>query len=452
MLEGDNNVAIVSRKMGMASILFMLPLAACGKLDNGAADKAPNAQTPPAEIVFYGGSTQPKDFFDKQYGELLYKKFPQHTFKYIQMPSGNIQEGTTKLLTEGQRIDIFYNNIGIFENTLFSFGMQYDMTDLMKKHQVDLGRLEQESIKAMKQFSGGKTYGVPVTDMKFVLFYNKDIFDKFGVGYPRDGMTWDEAIELGKKLTRFDNGTQYVGLSTSPSQFIAQNQLSIPIVNNETEQPTINTNPGWRRLFDALFVQPMQDNGVRSKIGALKAIPGNDAFVTKQDLAMYAYNIAIYISPSLIPAMQQFNWDMVTVPVFPDAPGVGSQTTPFYFGLTNMTKEKDAAMEVLKFMISDEYQNWVSRRGFIPTLMTDETKREYGKETAFPNKNYAALFKYKNAPIPPSADYTFSVNSVYAASALPIANGTKDMNTAFREAEELALKRIEEAKRNRTAK
>ncbi|MEF3304591.1 ABC transporter substrate-binding protein [Paenibacillus sp. GYB003] len=403
------------------------------------------------EIVFYGGSAQPKDFFDRQYGELLYQKFPQYTFKYIQMPSGSptIADATTKLITEGQRIDIFYNNIGIFENTLFALDLQYDMSDLIKKHNVDLSRLEQESIKAMKQFSAGKTYGVPVTDMKFVLFYNKDIFDKFGVSYPKDGMTWEEATNLGKKLTRLEGGKQYVGLSTAPSQFIAQNQLSVPMVDIEKDQPTINTNASWRKLFDTMFVQPMQDAGFRAKLGEIKTIPGNDAFVTKQDLAMYAYNIAIYISPSFIPAMQSFNWDMVTVPVFPEAPGVGSQTTPFYFGLTKMTKHKDAAAEVLKYMVSDEYQSWVSRRGFVPTLTTEQTKKEYGKESAFPDKNYAALFKYKNAPIPPSADYTYAVNNVYASMALPIANGTKDMNTAFREAEEQALQKIEEAKRLR---
>lgn len=443
-------MSMTSRKITAVPLAFVLLLTACGTSGGGDAVQQPaEAQTAPAEIIFYGGSTQPQDFFDRQYGELLYKKFPQHTIKYIQMPAGTIQEATTKLLTEGQRFDIFYNNIGIFENTLFWAGLQYDMTELMKKHNVDLSRLEQESIQAMKQFSAGKTYGVPVTDMKFVLFYNKDIFDKFGVAYPKDGMTWDEAIALGKKLSRTEDGVQYVGLSTSPSQFISQNQLSIPLVNHQTDQPTIYSNAGWRKLFDALFVQPMQDAGVRSKLESTKSIPNNDAFVNKQDLAMYAYNIAIYISPSLIPAMQKFNWDMVTMPVFPEAPGVGSQTTPFYFGLTNMAKEKDAAMEVLKFMISDEYQSWVSRRGFIPTLMTDETKKEYGKETVFPDKNYAALFRYKNAPIPPSADYTFSVNNVYAGTALPIATGVKDMNTAFREAEELANKQIEEFKRNR---
>jgi multiple sugar transport system substrate-binding protein len=460
MSRGNWVMALARKALIAVSLASVQLLAACGgnggtgsKGGNeaGKEDPAAKALSEPAEIVFYGGSTQPQEFFDNQYGQQLYKKFPQYTFKYIPMPTGsaNIQEATTKLITEGQRIDIFYNNIGIFENTLFALDLQYDMTDLMKSHKVDLTRLEQESINAMKQFSAGKTYGVPVTDMKFVLFYNKDIFDKFGVAYPKDGMTWDDAITTGKKLNRLDSGKQYVGLSTSPSQFIAQNQLSTPMVINEKDQPTINTDPRWRKLFDTMFVQPMSDSGFRSKLAEIKAIPGNDAFVNKQDLAMYAYNIAIYISPSLIPAMQKFNWDMVTVPVFPDTPGVGTQSTPFYFGLTKMTKHKDAATEVLKYMVSDEYQSWVSRRGFVPTLTTDDNKRNYGKDSVFPDKNYSALFKYKNAPIPPFADYTFAVNTIYASTALSVANGSKDMNTAFREAEELANKKIEETKRLR---
>ncbi|MDF2725210.1 MAG: extracellular solute-binding protein family 1 [Paenibacillus sp.] len=441
----------------ISTICVITSLAACGK--DSATEKESKAKstvatpTEQVEIVFYGASAQPQEFFDQQYGELLYKKFPQYKFKYIQKPKEpNYLQYTTELITAGERFDIYYNNIGIFENTIFPLGLQYDMTDLMKKHNVNLNQLEQESVNAMRQFSEGKTYGIPVTDMKFALFYNKDIFDKFGVSYPKDGLTWDQALDMSKKLTRYDNGKQYFGISTSPNQYINQNQLSIPLVDSRTEKPTINTNPSWRKLFDIMFVQPMQDVGVKAAINELKRVPNYTDFVMNQNVALLPYNIAVYLDSGFITVLKTYNWDMVTVPVFPEAPGVGSQTTPFYFGLTNMAKQKDAAMEVLKYMISDEYQMWVARRGFIPTLPTEAIKKEYGKETAFPDKNYAALFKYKNASIPPSADYTSALNGIYGSAALSIANGTKDINTAFRDAEEMALKRIEETKMNRAKK
>ena len=48
----------------------------------------------------------------------------------------------------------------------------------------------------------GVQYGFPLSLQINVLFYNKNIFDGFGVSYPQDAMTWDEFIETAKRVTR----------------------------------------------------------------------------------------------------------------------------------------------------------------------------------------------------------------------------------------------------------
>jgi multiple sugar transport system substrate-binding protein len=35
-----------------------------------------------------------------------------------------------------------------------------------------------------------------------LIFYNKDIFDKYGVPYPKDNWTWDDFVNIAKKLTK----------------------------------------------------------------------------------------------------------------------------------------------------------------------------------------------------------------------------------------------------------
>lgn len=42
----------------------------------------------------------------------------------------------------------------------------------------------------------------PVVNNTMSLYYNKDLFDKFGVSYPKDGMTWDEVLELNRQLDK----------------------------------------------------------------------------------------------------------------------------------------------------------------------------------------------------------------------------------------------------------
>ena len=48
----------------------------------------------------------------------------------------------------------------------------------------------------------GHLYSLPRYASVYVLFYNKDLFDEVGVGYPDDSWTWDDYLAAAKKLTR----------------------------------------------------------------------------------------------------------------------------------------------------------------------------------------------------------------------------------------------------------
>ena len=52
----------------------------------------------------------------------------------------------------------------------------------------------------------GRQYGVPLSIQVRILFYNKNIFDRFGVSYPQAPLTWREFVEIAKRVThRADN-------------------------------------------------------------------------------------------------------------------------------------------------------------------------------------------------------------------------------------------------------
>lgn len=46
----------------------------------------------------------------------------------------------------------------------------------------------------------GSTYGIPYRMDAWVLFYNKDLFDKAGIAYPDGCWTWDEYVKVAKEL------------------------------------------------------------------------------------------------------------------------------------------------------------------------------------------------------------------------------------------------------------
>ena len=50
----------------------------------------------------------------------------------------------------------------------------------------------------------GKTYLIPLQAAMMIMFYAKKIFDEAGVAYPKDDWTFDQFVELAKKLTNAD--------------------------------------------------------------------------------------------------------------------------------------------------------------------------------------------------------------------------------------------------------
>lgn len=391
-----------------------------------------------AEIVFYSNNGELTESFDARMGNAIRKKFPAMTIKFIQAGAGT---SLADLITSGTRFDIFYQSIGNFEAQAFPFDIQYDMTELIRKHGIDLSRLDPTVVEAVKQASGGKLYGLPVTTTNLVLYYNKDIFDKFGVPYPLDGITWDEAMEMNKKLTRQESGVQYFGFTHSPFHSLRLNPFSIPHADLANDKPTINRDERWKTFFDVFYTQPLSASGYQEGVVKLNRLPDINDFVKGKTVGMYAY------LSSLIYAwekeMQQLNWDIVALPTWKGQPNVGSQSYPSYYGITKMAHNKDAAAQVLKYIVSDEFQEAIARKGTMPVLNSDKAKAELGKESPFADRNWKAIFYNKFAPIPPKAAYDGDLVATYYSFGNQLSLGKMDLNTAFRSAEEEALKKID---------
>src|SRR5690606_22701013 len=61
------------------------------------------------------------------------------------------------------------------------------------------------------QIEGGLT-ALPYSRKLFALYYNKDVFDEHDTPYPRDGMTWDEVLDLAARLpSGFNLDVSYMG-------------------------------------------------------------------------------------------------------------------------------------------------------------------------------------------------------------------------------------------------
>ncbi|MEF3302884.1 ABC transporter substrate-binding protein [Paenibacillus sp. GYB003] len=432
----------------LAMAMVALPLAACGgggtatggvPTSKGGAAGGAAGNNEPAELVFYGAAGNTEAEFNARWGDYIRKQFPNYTLKYIMNEKGKT---LPELIAAGETIDIIFDSIGGTASNLIDNGFQYDITELAKKHSVDLNRFEPTFIDAIKQMGG--LYGLPVNGGGLVIYYNKDIFDKFGAPYPKDGMSWEELLELSKKVTRMDGGKQYAGFATSVVHPMRMNPFSLDVVDRKTLTAAIG-NEKWKTLLQTVMIQPIvQDDGYRQLFTQKKGGLWTDDFAKQQNLAMFMMNFGLQYA---VKEFETLNWDMTAIPTFKDRPGVGTQPYPNYFYITSASKAKDAAMNVLKYVTSDEHETIESKKGNIPVLKNEEIKKVFGQETIYKGKNMKnAVYYNKFAEPHAKTVYDDKVAGPLDANIKKVIYGEIDLNTAFRNAEQEANKAIEEMK------
>ncbi|MEF3308481.1 extracellular solute-binding protein [Paenibacillus sp. GYB004] len=416
---------------------------ACGSADNQKNGPAPEAAPKsyvdePAELVIFGAVGNTEEVWNERFGTALKMKFPKYKFTYIQGTAKNTLQSN---IAAGQTIDLIHDSLGNMRANIIDNGFQYDLSTLMKTHQIDTSRFETAVFDALSD--KGKLYGFPLHDGGLVMYYNKDIFDKFGVDYPKNGMTWDEAIALGKRLTRFEDGIQYLGLGVSINHMLTMNPYSLPFVDETGAKAAIN-NDAFRKLIRKSILEPTEANGYRQYLTSVNKTINNDNFMKDKNLAMFVMNFYLQLQPDF----NTFNWGIASLPVFGDLPGVGSQPYPNGLFITSTSKYKDQGMEVLKFLVSDDFQMQLSRKGFIPVVKTKAVRDAFAQDTTFKDKQIVEAL-YTNKPAAPMARSANEglVLSPLGANLAKVIMGQMDLNTALRQTEEQGNKALEEAVR-----
>ncbi|MFE5323717.1 ABC transporter substrate-binding protein [Paenibacillus sp. NPDC056579] len=373
-----------------------------------------------------------EETWQQHIGQHLAKKFPDVKFKHIQWDNPGRQ--FKDLLAAGTVPDIVIDDSA--RNTyreVRRYNLQYDMSELVKKYNFDTSKLNQAMLQQSVNSSDGKLYSLPYSSAEWVLVYNKDIFDKFGVNYPKPGMTWDEAYDLAKKLTQQDGDVTYKGFQVNPSHYMMWNQLSEPSLDPNDNKATLSSD-NWTKIT----------NNIRR----FYDIPGNQLVKTN---AFAQGSIAMAIDTVDIVTRwanenKNLNWDFTSVPVFPEAPKSKFQPQSTAMFITNQSKHKDLAFQVISYILSPEMQMRLSRQGLMTPSTDPSVHQAFGQDLReFQGKNVQSIFALENAMSPsrkPGLAYIFTHNQIDYVWKPLILQESKDTVTALRMANELANKAI----------
>lgn len=319
------------------------------------------------------------------------------------------------------------------------FDLLSDLNSLIKKHNLDESQFAPGAFESLRAYGkNGETYGIPLFVNYSALFYNKDIFDKFAVEYPKDGMTWQDVAALTRKLSRTSDGIEYHGFDMPPLGRVGVS-LMLPLVDPETDKVLVN-GPEWKemlQLYENLYTIP----GNQSPVNAM------NGFMNEQIVAMVAaYGGWVGRLENMHQEGNPMNWDMVQYPLHPSGKAEVGDGIPSLM-ITTTSEKKDDAFAVIEVLTSMENQLAAAKDGRKPVLKGQELREVFGENLeSLKGKNVDALFKYNLGELKNPSGYDTLIKRLMNRTANQLIEGEKDINTLLREAEEEGNQLIEGAK------
>lgn len=289
-------------------------------------------------------------------------KNPNVTIEFIDVPANEYQDKVSIMLSGGDDTDIISVKDIPGYSAMLTRKQIEPLSAYIKKDNWDL-----------TQYSGitnditldGELYALPFRSDFWLMYYNKDIFDRAGIAYPTNDMTWQQYADLAKKISsgegadRIYGGHHHTWRSTIQLGTVQDGKNSI-----------IST--------DYTFMKPMYDMIIdlqRSKAvmeyATLKVgnIHYSGLFYNEKIamLPMGSWFISTVISKHKT-GEAKMNWGLVK---YPHQPGVAAGTTAgtiTSLAINTKSKNKDVAWDFVKFYCGPEGAEILAKTGNLPAI------------------------------------------------------------------------------------
>lgn len=356
---------------------------------------APEAeQTSSLKVMF-----SDEGYFYQQYGDLFAMEKPNIEIEVISTngiyrdnPDGIVDYSTAvEEFIEKEQPDVVMLNTETYEK-MASAGKLAEMDSLIERDKYDTQSIYPALMEILKEKGGGKLYGLAPTFYGNVVFYNADLFAKYGIEVPHDGMTWQEILDTARRFpTDGDTDSRVYGFGNNYSMTMEQLASNIAAtqglnyINTDTMQVTLNTD-SWKQAYklamDAIDSQAIYNPGDEGfQGGSMEDYYKSQLFLMGR-MAMTVEGP--YMLQNLKSVQDQvndykpFQLGAVAGPVDPADPGTSRNI--FFndiLGIRANSPNADAAWEFIKFVNGEKLANIKSRTMNGGLLSRMNTSKEY---------------------------------------------------------------------------
>lgn len=364
--------------------------------------------------------------------------------KFEAVPYRDSLESLEEIFASEVRPDIFFSSL----EQIIETDVALPLDDLIEEYNFDLDQLNQSLVQYIRtQDPEGRLLGLPDGASYFALYYNKEIFDMFGVPYPDpdEVMTWEELLDLSRELTAEREGVQYVGLEIGPGSTPGREmlyplrQFAVNATDPETGEVLVTEDPAFKEYFEMLKefydIPGIYENTEE----------GEDLFAQKRAAMTLERNL--YFERFEEGNLEyQTEMDMIAYPVWSDMPDTGPYLTTTPMIIANYTEHKEEAFEALLEYMSPDHQVEMLRPLASATVLNDlEVLEQVAADVdSYKDKNRSAFYALEPAKFE-GLQSRWDKYVDFASAIRKIAEDDIDVNTALRELQEESEAKITDA-------
>ncbi|WP_181155521.1 ABC transporter substrate-binding protein [Paenibacillus sp. 37] len=238
-----------------------------------------------------------------------------------------------------------------------------DLEPLIKRDTYDTTTLYPGLLDELKEQGGGKLYGLSPKADSYALLYNADLFKKYNVKTPTDGMTWEEILNLAKKFpTKGDKNSRIWGLSSFGSSNLVMDIArteGLTYLDPNTLKATANTT-AWKNAYR--LSSEATKSGVLDELISLsgKSYLESNSFImgrSAMKVASISQLQSLQAAKNSVKNYKPFTLGIAAGPAAKDRKSTGNVYIHEIFAIPAGASHVDAAWDFIKYFNGEEYAN-----------------------------------------------------------------------------------------------
>lgn len=314
------------------------------------------------------------------------KENPQIKINFLHIPQNYFQKIHLLFASNTAPDVIFINNhyLPVYANA----GVLEDLTLYEKSFETE--KFYKNSIAALS--NGGKIYAIPRDISTLVIYYNKDLFDKYGVDYPNKNWTYDEFLVKAKMLTHLPDvfGISFEEEPLFYLPYLTGNGIeNFEDYNNKKMQ---NSLQNYADLRNKYHVAPRKEESASATMAQM--------FLQEK--------LAMQLSGRwLVPKYREeakFNWDVAPFPKINSNSTIPLDASGW--AISKSSKHKDEAIQLVKYLSSSKSSKKFTKSGLIVPARIDIANSGVFFDNKLPQSKQVFLSAEENSkPTPVTVNF-----------------------------------------------